>query len=160
MPLKWEKGKNPYACTCFARLQVGPATRPAQIVQRAKNLAQKIAAGENAQNPSGAPMDEHAVQEASSKLREPASLAEELLLAHPPAPEPDAKKAKEIFARLKKAAVLPGRAAPLSLAHPLAILWFTPAPGPETAELPGWKSLDIPEAEIPSVESLGVEYDG
>jgi hypothetical protein len=143
MPLKLEKGKNPYVCNYFGKLRVGPNMRPAQIAQQARNLVQRIASGEEVSCAAGHPLDEHAVNEASNKLREPRALAEELLLVHPQPQQEGAKKTRDLVARLREKATIPKTREPIPLRHPAAIFWFTPAPGPEAVELPGWEAFGL-----------------
>ena len=139
MPLKWEPGTNPYVHNYFGKLRIGPNVRPAGILQRAKGLVQTLNAGGSIEL-RGLRLDEHSINEASRKLGEPAALAQELLLVHPPL-QGDNKNLKVLVARVGEAATLAEARAPLSLLHPAAIFWFTPLPGPECAALPDWDAF-------------------
>lgn len=136
MPLEWQRGLNPYMFNYFGKLQLGPNALPTQIVAQAKNLAQLLSAGQTLEL-AGEVLDEHAINDASSKLREPRPRAEELLLVHPQA-EGGKSRLKKIRAKLQKLAMIPEERPMPELRHPLAVLWFVPAPDPEAAELPPW----------------------
>jgi len=141
MPLKWERGRNPYVHSYFGRLRIGPNAAPGQINAQAKQLVQKLKAGEKIAL-GNLELDEHALNEADTKLRKPYTLAQELLLTHPQ-PMDESKKVKKLCEELRQVAVLPEARAPLPLLHPLAIFFFTPTPSPEVVELPEWEAFGI-----------------
>jgi hypothetical protein len=143
MPLKWKRGVNPYIFNYFGKLRVGPESRPVQIVEQAKKLCKLLQAGETIEL-AGEELDEHALSEASSKLREPGPLAEELLLVHH-CKQASGRQTKKLVDRLHKLITVPnGRTVP-KLRDPLAIFWLLPAPREEAAELPPWSDLGLVE---------------
>src|SRR5262249_56249123 len=83
MPLKWIRGCNPYVVNYFAKLRLGANADPLRMNASARNLKQKIARGEPVEL-GGQKLDEHAIEEASTRLRNAAARAEELLLVHAP----------------------------------------------------------------------------
>jgi len=143
MPFKWEKGKSPYLCNCYGTLQMGPNALPQQLFQQAKNLTQKLAAGQAVKSAAGFTLDEHAVNEASKMLNDPRSAAEELLLVHPQPQSDGPNKLKALVEQVRKAASFPGERPQIPLRNPMGLFWFVPAPGPEAAELPAWDELGL-----------------
>src|SRR3954471_13169873 len=81
MPLKWEHGTNPYVHNYFRRLRLGPGTPPKQVVAQATQIMQEMG-DDGSVEFEGVQLTKHEITEASSKLREPAHLAHELLLVH------------------------------------------------------------------------------
>jgi hypothetical protein len=156
MPLKWERGTNPYIHNYFGRLLVGPVASAQQIAAKAKQLTQKLQ--KEQLELKGELLDEHAIKEASTKLREPASLAEELLLAHPHA-QAESTELKTLIARLRDALQFPDDRQPLSLIHPAAIFWFTPSPGAEAAALPEWDAFGMVGPNDEEDLSLDIVFD-
>ncbi len=157
MPLRWQRGTNPYVHNYFGRLRIGPNTKPRLIVEHAKRQRQKLATGEKLEL-AGQEVDEHAVGEASERLRESGSLAEELLLVHPQSDQ-KGKQWKEMANQLQEAARLSEDREPLALAHPSGILWFTPAPGVEAADLPEWEALGLVGPGDPEDLALDIVFD-
>lgn len=147
MPMKWVRGrKSPYACNHFAVLRVGPNSSRQEINQTGDNTLRAIKGGAKVTCACGHDVDVHQVGHATSHLLEPDALAEELLLIHPQPPRDNKAKLKALAENLHKAAALPLVRTPIPLRDPAAILWFTPAPGPEVIELPTWKDLGLSEA--------------
>lgn len=83
MPLNWDPHRNPFAENDFRVLHAGPGILPTQIVQLAGNLKRQIESGHDVQL-NDREVTVAQLQEASNRLREPETLAEELLLAHWP----------------------------------------------------------------------------
>ena len=133
--------------------------RPAQIAAQARNLVQRIESGEEMKCAAGHPLDDHAVNDASSKLREPGSLAEELLLVHPQPQQEGAKKIKDLVGRLREKAVIPKTREPIPLRHLAAVFWFTPAPGQEAVELPEWEEFGLVAPDDPDDLALDIVFD-
>lgn len=159
MPFRWVQEKNPYTANHFRNLQVGPETSPQQIVQQARNLTQKLANGQKVLAGDGVELDEHAINEASTKLREPRSLAEELLLVHPQAQGEDRTRMRALVEALRKQASFePERNAP-ALKSMAALFWFLPAPGPEAAKLPPFESFGLVDANDPEDLALDIVFD-
>ncbi|MBI2298162.1 MAG: hypothetical protein HYU66_04290 [Armatimonadetes bacterium] len=156
MPLRWERGRNPYRHNHYGRLQVGPYTLPTQVLQTEKNLIQLLDAGREL-TLDGQRLDAHAISEASSRLREPRSQAEELLLVHPGVQD-DRKRLKKLWEDLRREAALE-RDAALPLLCPEALFWFTPAPGVEAADLPRWEAFGLVEAGDPEDLELDLVFD-
>ncbi len=157
MPFKWDRGINLYVHNHFGRLRLGPNNGPRQIVAQAKNLAQKLAAGGPVEL-AGQKLDEHAINEASNRLREPGPLAQELLLVHPQT-QKESSKLRALADRLRQLAVFPDEHFPLDLVHPLSLFWFIPAPGVEAAELPEWAAFQLVEAGDPQDLELDIVFD-
>ena len=153
MPLEWKPGRNPYVYNYFGKLRVGPNVTPPQIVAQAKNLVVRVDAGRPLEL-AGEKLDQHSIQEASSKLREPRSLAEELLLVHPQIRQ-EKKKMKSIVDDIRKTAAVPEQESPFPLINPLALFWFVPAPGPEAAKLPEWQEFNLGESGRPPGSGIG-----
>lgn len=136
MPLKWERGINPFLFTYFSKLRLGPGRAPNEIIAQATKLAQLVRNGQ-AVELAGKRLDEHALSEASNLLRNPAALCHELLLVHPQN-QKETGTLKQTLSGLEQKAVPPGERFALDLVHPFAVYWFLPAPGPEAAPLPAW----------------------
>lgn len=141
MPLKWERGINPYVHTYFGKLGLGPRATPPQIIQTANALKQKLQAGRPVEL-DGVPLDEHVISEAAMKLREKEVLAQELLLVHPQT-QVENRKHQELVKRLQQAAALPEGRPAIPLRQPLAIFCFLPAPDAEAAALPEWQDFGL-----------------
>lgn len=159
MPLKWERGKNPYIYNYFGKLQVGPNMRPTQIVAQARSLVQMIIAGEDIRCAANFPLDEHAINEASSKLRDPRALAEELLLVHPQPEREKTGKVKKLVDQIKQKATMPKCDTPIPLLHPLAVFWLIPTPGQEAVDLPDWDELGFVGPGDPEDLLLDIVFD-
>jgi len=141
MPLRWQRGVNPYVFSYFGKLRSGPNATLTQIKARAADYTRRIAAGETL-DLLGQPLDDFAVSEAARRLLEPAGHAEELLLVHPQ--RPDARGNLDALAnKMAQAATLPDRPRTLALAHPGAIFWFLPAPDVDAASLPEFGKLGL-----------------
>jgi hypothetical protein len=134
MPLKWQRGVNPYRYNYFGKLHIGPHFRPPQLLEQARNLIQKLTGGEPIELP-GPPLDEHAINEAVSKLREPRSLAEELLLVHAVGPKTK-NRLRSVISDLQAVAVLPSERDPLELVGPATVFCLVGPPGAEAAAFP------------------------
>lgn len=147
MPLRWIRGRNPFAESLFQTLRVGPQARPPQIVAQANNLRLQLSAGRELRNGQRS-LTEQDVTESSTLLREDAARAEELLLAHWPvieelADEPtddnppnDAVPASG--QSLSEQIQLPASAPFAQLA------WFAiAAPSADIVPLPAWHQLGI-----------------
>ena len=156
--MKWERGKNPYLHNYFGKLFIGPNATPPQIVSQARKLVQKRKAGKVVEL-AGEELDDHAINESSAKLRDPRSLAEELLLVHPQPQREDKKKMKLLLDRLCKTAVVSEGRYPVPLVHPMAIFWFIPSPGPETAKMPEWDAFGLVEAGNSQDLQLDIVFD-
>ncbi len=158
MPLKWQPGINPYMHTYFAKLRAGPNVRADQLIQQCRELKKLLAAGKPVTLDSTS-LDEHALSEAATKLtREPAALAQELLLVHPQ-PKDEGKKLKRVCAELRQASALDETREPLPLAHPLAILWFTPPPAPDVIGRPDWREFGFVESGDEQDLALDIVFD-
>jgi hypothetical protein len=157
MPLKWERGQNPYLHTYFGRLRIGPNVPPAQIAQQAKQLKQSLSSHDIELG--GRKLDEHTLSEAASKLmKEPNALAQELLLVHP-LPRDESAKLKKACEEIRQTAVLPENRSPLPCVHPLAVFWFLPAPGPEATEPPAWEDFGFVAAGDEADLALDIIFD-
>ncbi len=160
MPMKWERGKkSPYTCNHFAVLRVGPNTRRREISQISQETLQEIQAGNKVLCACGHEVDVHQVGHATSQLLEANSLAEELLLIHPQPPRDNKEKVNALVNNLNKAAMLPLPRDPIPLRHAAALFWFTPTPGPEVIELPGWEEFGLVKAGDPEDLALDVVFD-
>jgi hypothetical protein len=159
MPFRWEKWKNPYICNYFGMLQVGPNVSHQQIAAKARELIQKIAAGQKISLPPDHELDEHAVSEASTKLRDPRSAAEELLLVHPQPETEERSRIKALVEQVRKKAALPSERAAIPLRDPLGVFWFAPTPGVEAAELPEWAEFGLTSARDPEDLALDIVFD-
>jgi hypothetical protein len=157
MPLKWKKGCNPYVHNYFNFLGAGPRATPAQIVQFANNRNTAITHGQPIEI-GGVTLDKHAVSDASKELRQPRSLAEELLLVHPPGEQQQAA-ANSPIERIRQAATWPiDRTAP-ELSHPLALFWFLPAPTLEVVPRPEWSQLRLVAPGDPQDTCFDIVFD-
>ena len=160
MPLKWVRiKKSPYACNHFAVLRIGPNTRRPEIDQTRQDILRELQAGNKVLCACGHEVDVHQVGHATSQLLEAGSLAEELLLIHPQPPRDNNAKVKKLADNLHNAATLPLKRDPVPLRHPAAIFWFTPAPGPEAAELPSWEDLGLAKVGDSDDLALDIVFD-
>jgi len=141
MPLKWIRGCNPYVVNYFAKLRLGANADPLRMNASARNLKQKIAQGEPVEL-GGQKLDEHAIEEASTRLRNGAARAEELLLVHAPG-QSEQQAPNQLVAKLKQAASLPDQREEHPLLHPAAVFWFLPSPGTEGMTLPPPEALGL-----------------
>ena len=157
MPLKWQRNLNPYVHSYFGRLRIGPNVSAVQITEQAKKLDQKIKMGARIEL-AGVALDVHMVSEASSRLRKPKALAEELLLVHSQ-PQGADRKLKTLCNDVRKLAVAPDDPVRLPLVHPLAVFWFTPEPSAEAAEMPAWEEFKLVEPGDPADLELDIVFD-
>ena len=157
MPLKWQRGTNPYRHNYFGRLRVGPNTPPVQIDAQRKNLHQKLTSGKPLEL-DGQPLDEFAISEAFKQLCEPGPLAEELLLVHPQDDQKE-KDWKKLVENLKQVAEVPVDPWPPELIHPLALLWFLPPPGAEDVEWPPWEAFGLVGPGDEADKALDIVFD-
>jgi hypothetical protein len=104
------------------------------------------------------PIDEYIIQEARTKLLDPPTRLEEMLMAHPPALK-NQKRIKALFNKLEKISDLPTEQPELLLAHPLGALWFLPPPGPEDFELPEWEEFELGVAGDETDKLLDIVFD-
>lgn len=144
MPMQYKPGRNPYRYGYFGILKIGSNATPAQIVQQARKLCQELKAG--VKHTLGTlEVDEHAVTEARAKLLDQATREEEVLLVHTPAAK-DPRKLSALIDQLQELANLSPERPTQVLSHPLAVLWFLPAPGPDAVGLPSWEELGCSQA--------------
>jgi hypothetical protein len=157
MPLKWEKGKNPYLHNYFCILEIGPNTPVAQIAQRAKSLVQRVEQG-FFHEIDGQSVDQHKISEAGSRLTDDRSRAPELLLMHPELKH-DRRELTIIESKLANLAQIPATHEPLPLRHPLGIFWFVPQPDEKAADWPHWHDFHLTEPGDPDDLDLDVIFD-
>ena len=156
MPLKWQRGTNPYVHHYFGKLRLGPHATAPQIAVKPRELVKLLSSGQKVEL-AGVCLDEHALKEAANELRKPQTLAQELLLVHPQS-QRETGKLKGLLARLGQLDWTEGRFA-LELVHPLAIFWFLPAPGGEAAELPPWEAFAIAAPGCDDDAALDIVFD-
>lgn len=159
MPFKWELGKNPYVFNYFGKLELGPTAKPGQIVTQARMRSQTANAQPGKLQLGGVVLDEHVIMEASGKLREPAALAEELLLVHPQTRR-ERDRLTKVVEELRQITAVPEYMQQVRLHHPLALLWLLLPPGAEAAELPVWSDLGLSEAGDEADQALDIVFDG
>jgi hypothetical protein len=157
MPLEYKKGENPFQLNYFNILKIGPHATKAQIRAWANELIKKLKGGV-IEEPNGIPIDEYTINEAATKLQDPATRVEEMLLAHPPAFK-DQNRIESLTKKLKELANLPVELPDLVLAHPLAVLWFLPPPGISAAELPKWEEFGLGQAGDEEDQALDIVFD-
>lgn len=157
MPLEWKPGKNPYRQNYFNMIRIGPEATPVQIVAKANELCKELKAGKKI-NLDNVNLDEHLINEAANKLRDPSIRIEEMLLTHAPALK-NRKRLKDLLNKLEEMANLPPDLPDLVLNHPLAVLWFLPPPGPEAAELPPWEEFNLGQAGDEEDRALDIVFD-
>lgn len=143
MPLQRKDGLNPFRYNCFGILKIGPRATRQQIVQQCRRLCQELRAGVEVRL-GELVLDDHDINEAAKGLSDCASRAEEMLLAHPPALK-DKSRLKSLLTRAEELAKLPSERPPLDLVHPLAVMWFLPAPDLDAAPMPPWQDLGLGE---------------
>ena len=142
MPLKWIRGCNPYVVNYFAKLRLGADADLRRMNASARNLKQKVARGEPVEL-GGQKLNEHAIEEASARLRDdPAARAEELLLVHAPG-RSEQQATNQLVAKLKEATSLPDRREEHPLLHPAAVFWFLPPLGTDGVQLPPLEALGL-----------------
>jgi len=157
MSLKWVRGISPYVFNDFGKLQIGPDAEPQAFQARAEKLVQKIAAGERVEL-AGQALDDHAINEAATKLLDPASRAGELLLVHRPR-QAERGNLKALIDNLNKAATLSLEHRMPELVQPNAVFWFIPDPGPELVELPEFGALCLLSADDEEDQMLDIVFD-
>jgi hypothetical protein len=157
MPLKWERGKNLYADTYYARLKLGPNVTPNLIVSQAANLKQKLSAGSRLEA-AGRALDEHAISEAQKELLDAEARAEELLLVHPE-PAKESKRGPTAADGLLVAAAPSHERPPLPLWNAAALFWFTRPPGVEAAPLPPWDAFEFVGPGAPADVDADIVFD-
>lgn len=141
MSFTWKRGTNPYLDNAFGILGLGPFANKAEINQRARELIKTVKTSAR----SGSGIDEHTINDASKRLQQPKTHAEEMLLVHPQTPQ-DMRRRKRLVKDLKEAAVPEKNNSPPRFNHPLALFWFTPVPDPVIAQAPSWEDLGLPAA--------------
>jgi len=141
MPLKWERGVNPYVFSYFGKVRSGPNSTPAQIQARATALINRLSAGESVAL-ADRPLDEFAISEAAKGLLEPGVQAEELLLVHPQRRDERANLDRVVTQVTQAAALADERQMP-ALVCAGAIFWFVPAPDGDSARLPAFEALGL-----------------
>jgi hypothetical protein len=157
MPLKWQRGVNPYVFNYFGTLRCGPNSTALQIQARARDLARQVAARGGVEL-AGQPLNEFAISEAAKKLLEPDVQAEELLLVHPHRPA-ERGNLDALVGKLAQTATLPDQRETPALVHPTAVFWFLPAPDGEAAALPEFETLGLVAAgDEPDVQ-LDIVFD-
>jgi hypothetical protein len=156
MPLKWQRGTNPYIHHYFGKLRLGPHATAPQIAVKPKELVKLLNGGQKVEL-AGLALDEHALKEAANELREPKTLAQELLLVHPQS-QRETGKLRGLLTKLGQLNWSEGRF-PLNLVHPLALFWFLPAPGSEAAELPPWEAFGFAEPGSPEDAAFDIVFD-
>jgi hypothetical protein len=156
MPLKWKRGINPYLRNHFSCLRIGPNAPTTVMIAQAKSLRTELDyGGAGGKLPGG--FNGHDIDEARSRLGEPDTLAQELLLIHP---QPAAGgKPASVFAELTRTAVFPQDGVSLDLVHPLAVFCFLPPPPPEAVALPPWESLGLVGAGDEADLQLDIVFD-
>lgn len=159
MPLKWERGTNPYVHNYFGKLRVGPTMRPVEMLHRARGLTQRLDNNEKIEL-RGISLDAYSIKEAARKLGEPGggALAQELLLVHPPH-QGDSKKLKVLAANISELATVAEERPCLMLLHAAAIFWFTPLPGSECATLPEWEDFGFTGSNDEADLELDIVFD-
>lgn len=157
MPLRWQSGASPFRHSYFSILKCGPHASPQEIVQQSRRRSQELRAGERNELV-GTPLDDYAINGAARELRNPATRAEEMLLAHAPALK-DKSRLKAIFAQIDQAVALPAERPPIELVHPLGLLWFLPPPQPEVAAMPPWEDLGLGQAGDTDDRVIDVVFD-
>ena len=158
MPLKWERGTNPYVHNYFGKLHVGPNMRPVEMLQRARSLTQLLAVDDTSVELRGVSLDAHSIKEAARRLGEPGALAHELLLVHQPQ-QRDSKKLKALAANISELATVAEERPRLLLLHAAAIFWFTPLPGSECATLPEWEEFGFTGSNDEADLELDIVFD-
>ena len=160
MPMKWQRGKkSPYACNHFAVLHVGPNTDRKEISQTSGNTLRELQTAQKVYCACGHEVDVHQVGDATSKLLDADSLAEELLLIHPQPPRDNQAKVKVLTENLKKAASLSNPRQPIPLRHPAALFWFMPCPADDAIELPEWRDFGLVSAGDADDMALDIVFD-
>lgn len=157
MPLKWTPARNPYLHHAFGVLRLGPHAPPAAIEQQAKNLAQSLRAGGSV-SCGGQPLDEHAIGEAAKSLRDPRSLAEELLLVHPQ-PKGGGDNVNKLVKRLREVSQPPPAPLLPALKSAASLAWFVSEPAPELASPPRWAELGLPGPDSSEDRALDIVFD-
>lgn len=160
MPLRWEKGKNPFVHNYFGILHVGANTPPAQIVAQARELKTKLDAGKEVTSVAGTALDEFAINDASQNLLEAASRAEEMLLAHRQPPRGVNKsEVQKLCKALTEATELPEDDSTLPLRDATSLFWFVPQPGVDLFDLPDWRELCLEDEHSEADQLLDVVFD-
>lgn len=157
MPLQWNRDRNPYIHSCFGRLRLGPNAKKTVIVEQARNLAKQVAAGHGVIL-AGIDLDEHAVNDAASRLQDAATLGHELLLTHSQ-PARDKKRLNKVVDDIRTMATLPEDPSLPELQHALSLFWFVRAPGPDAAELPPLEAFGLVQAGDDQDSALDVVFD-
>jgi hypothetical protein len=139
MSFTWKRGTNPYVDNAFGILGLGPFANKVEINQRAKELIKMAKTAAR----TGSGIDEHTINDASKRLQQPRTHAEETLLVHPQTPQ-DTRRRNRLVKEVKETAVPEKNTAPLRFRDPLALFWFTPLPDPAIAQAPSWEDLGLP----------------
>lgn len=158
MPMKWEPGRNPYVLTYFAKLRLGSSATPRVVIAQAEDLTKRLVVGQKVVV-AGVALDEHTINDASARLREPESLAEELLVTHAQPRQDSSRQIKQVTGRLATLASVPDEHSPLALADPEALFWFLPVPEADAVELPEWSALGLVSPGAPQDLALDVVFD-
>lgn len=157
MPLKWNRGVNPYALNHYGLLGVGPTLPYKKITAVAQDLCRRIEGGRSPQV-AGQSLTVFQVNEASAKLADGRNRATELLLVHPELRSSE-DRLGQVVTQLRAAAVWPEERMPLPLTHPLALFRLLPPPRPEAAPLPPWEAFGFVQASDAEDLALDIVFD-
>lgn len=157
MIIEWKRGRNPYVDNPYTRLQLSPNATARQILQQQKDLLVKLKAGKALQVGRRS-LDEHDIVEAARKLRDAAIRAEATLCVHRPL-QTGRSRLKKLLLALESVTAVPETVPPVRLVHPLAVLWFLPAPSLAYTEAPALEEFELVSADDPEDLALDIVFD-
>jgi hypothetical protein len=157
MALEWFFGRNPYVDNYFARVQMGPTASPRQILHQSRQLLMKLKSG-RAITVGDRALNEHEVNDAANKLREPEHRAEETVCVHRPL-HSGKSRIKKLVQELADATQVPDEPAAVGFAHPLGVMWFCPAPKPGYVATPDIKEFALVEVGDPEDIAIDIVFD-
>jgi hypothetical protein len=178
MPLIWKGVENPYRVNFFTVLQIGPAVSRRIIPEVSHQILgaldagktiwiRKLKLGSTEQPPPavGKPdakefrqVESREISEASSRLIEEATWAEEVLLVHPVLNLESGEIRKTCAALLQQAT--PTRIdRDLRLDNPTAMAPLAPALSAADIPLPKWEEFNVPAPGSPEDRQLDIQFD-
>ena len=178
MPLIWKGVENPYRVNYFTVLQVGPAVSRRIIPEVSHQVLGALEAGKtiwirtvklgSAESPApatGGPdmqefrqVESREISEASARLIEETTWAEEVLLVHP-ALNLESTEIRKTCAALLQQATPTQLDRELRLVNPAALAALAPALSAADIPMPDWEEFEVPAAGSPEDRQLDIQFD-
>ena len=158
MPLRWERGKNPYVWGYFQMLGVSPDSDDRQIAAISTRLTKRAEFGKPPEV-AGIPLTTHQISQAANGiLHDPDTRLAESLLVHPAVPKTTVA-ADSAEAEIRNLVPVPGTREPMPMAHPLAFVTVLPHPSCEAAAWPDFDDFGFVGPQDEPDQALDIVFD-